>query len=98
MIADQVHFPLRNKLFTSYKVMKQQLGEVKLGTLVEPHAAIIAGRMSSLFKSVEGACAKLSRPVGTLEAESRHKWDALLANFYVASEQENFSAHIMYVM
>ena len=98
MKTDQVHFLSREKLFASYEAVKQQLGEVKLKTLAEPHAAIIAGRMSSLFKSVQGACAKLSRPVGTLEAESRHEWDALLADFYVADEQEDFSAHIMYVM
>ena len=98
MKTDQVHFLSRTKLFVSYTTAKQQLGEVKLGTLVEPHAAIISGRISSLFKSVEGACAKLSRPVGTLEAESRHEWDALLADFYVASEHEDFSAHVMYVM
>ncbi len=63
--------------------------------LSEHFAEIMESRLSLLFKSVDGARNKQTRPNAVREAESRHDFDALFNNFFVSEVEQVTSSEVL---
>lgn len=72
----------------------QQAG-TKFAALDEHLAKITNSRLSLLLKSSAGAYTKEARSFSTLEAESRHDFDALFCNFYVNDAHQVTSPDVL---
>lgn len=87
----------RECLFAEYQQLLANMGFDKTsGYLEKAQASILSEKFSQLLASVDGAYTRSMIPTNTLEAESRHDWDALLYNFYVAAG-EGRSQDVLYV-
>ncbi|KAF7790836.1 hypothetical protein EIP86_001793 [Pleurotus ostreatoroseus] len=83
----------RRRLYNEYKA---RYSEARVEYLTDDQANIMASRLSLLLKSVDGAYTKEARLPLSREAESRHDFDALFANFFVDDVKQVTSPDVFF--